>query len=158
MTLTSLVTLWPPFGGTSVVHADFWAALCAYVAEELPELNGLWEGRAPDEVDGLELEMPFAVYEDGAGVGPEYLTGSPAIQTGSASISIYTTSRESALTLSRALADVVRDAPLRFEDGRLMYLRAGLTYAPRLEDQPGPGGVDVWRAMLMLDYVYSTAG
>lgn len=154
MTILGLLSLFAPYGGAGYVAAsDFWEALRRHVLAEVPALTGgFYVDRA-----GRRAAMPFAVAEDGAGASIEHMTESPTIRNGSASASFYATSKSASKALGRQFKDAIKDAPLRFEEGRLMYLRASQIYGGLLDPSPGPGGGKVYRTLVLFDYVYSTS-
>lgn len=79
-----------------------------------------WADVTPSKVD-----LPWATYEE---TGSEfmYMTGDPppSIETGQLRFIVVTEAKKEARDLGRLLAETLNDAPLVFDDGLLMYLRA----------------------------------
>jgi|GEM_PF-3603081 len=152
MTLTSLVTLWPPFGGTT--HADFWAAMVARVHAEVPGLTGrLWKDWVPDEVDGEAVAMPLATFLVDQNVSLSWNTAGEALHDGTFTVSVYTEDEALSGSLRTQIAAALKDAPLSFTDGVLIYLRGRNLGGGTKDPDPGPGGVDVWETVALYRYM-----
>ena len=140
-----------------VTYADLWESLVAYVDTSVTALAGaIYADRSPNtEEDGDAKTLPYAVYDQGVGGVIDYMTISPQITSGTASIAIYSTSKTEANSLARSLASTLKDAPLEFTDGTLMYFRARTIYQGTLDPDPGPGGVDIYQSVVLFDYQYN---
>lgn len=144
-------------GVTPIVYADIWEALVAYVDATVPAvLGGIHADRAPNtEADGTPKVFPFYVYGQGTGGTSDYMTGTPQIVTGAGVIAIYNLgSKVQSNLLARRLAARLKDAPLLFEDGNLMYFRSRVLYQGTLDPDPGPNGEDVYQSVVEFDYQY----
>lgn len=142
---------------TPSAYADIWESLVAYVDANVAALTGeLYSDRAPNtESDGSAKALPYAVYDQGVGGVVDYMTISPQVTSGTVSIAIYSTSKTEANSLARSLASTLKDAPLEFTDGTLMYFRARTIYQGTLDPDPGPGGVDIYQSVVLFDYQYN---
>jgi hypothetical protein len=123
------------------------------VATAVP--GGFWGDEAPpDEV------FPFAVIAE-PDAPREYQSeanpadGVPCDDRVTIQLTIYATGRAAARSAALVVRTSLNDAPLTFDGGELLYLRAG-NLAISKDPDKAEGGADVWAAMLTFSAIVSS--
>lgn len=118
----SVVETYPDFPSAIIAHLRGTPAVVAAFGEDTSAhaTTKFWADVTPTKVN-----LPWATYEE---TGSEfmYMTGTPppSIETGQLRFITVTEEKKEARDLGRLLAETLNDAPLVFDDGLLMYLRA----------------------------------
>lgn len=109
------------------------------------------------DVTPTKVDLPWATYEE---TGSEfmYMTGDPppAIETGQLRFIVVAEGKKEARDLSRLLAETLNDAPLVFDDGLLMNLRAKTPFFVPIGNIL-PGATTGYSIVLVFDFMCQRA-
>jgi hypothetical protein len=141
----------------SVLPYDLVDAVVAWLRAELPGgtlPGGVHSGFAGLTSDGSQRRMPYIeIYESNESSG--YQTNNISLETGTLWFNLYSISRLGGRKAADAIQKQLKDAPLAFEVGYLIYLRQSSRRFQKDPD-PGVGGVTVYQETRSFSYVFST--
>ena len=141
-------------GSASATYPDLWAALQAWITAQVPALTGgVWATRA-----GGGQGFPYAEYDGSAGADETFNTSGEPLADGTFTVSVYAALKPDADALARAVRLAIKDAPLAFSDGQLIYLRGKNLAGAEADPDPGPDNETVYQAVLMGRYMVQRAG
>lgn len=125
---------------------DLFAALVAHLRSvpDLVEAFGdsattpkFWPEVAPNTFNGAPIRNPILVYTEIAGVPGNYSSDGSYIEDGTFQISIFADGKQESRDLARSVSAALKDAPLTFSDGTLMFLRRSNWHSPP-QPETGP--------------------
>lgn len=115
--------------------------------------GGFWGDEAPPE----EV-FPYLVFVE-PDAAREYQTGTtdgvPCDDRITLQLTVYATGRAAAVDAAKVVRVSLNDAPLTFDDGTLLYLRATNLVVSKDPDK-ATNGSDVWAAMITLSAIVSS--